>query len=1102
MIRRVGTLILVLWAGPGLWAQVDRAVVVGTVTDSSGGAVAGAAVTIVNLETNVETKLTTDARGDYVSGPLWPGNYGITIQVAGFKSWTRELALDVNQRAQVDATLTVGSVTEKVSVTGEAPLLETQTGTMGNVRTESALRDLPLNGRNFIQLVWLAPGAQQGNTFNLSNGARGNQSASVNGGRGSSNAFLIDGIYNKENSVNGNIYLPSPDAMEEFKVQTSAMDAQFGQAGGGVISVAIKRGTNELHGVGFEFLRNSALDAKNTFDSHTRPIPPLRLNQFGGTVGGPLIVPSVYNGHRRTFFFADYQGSRQRKGATFTTTVPTDAMRGGDFSGFPNQIFDPTTIHPDPTDPTGKRMIRNPFPGNQISPINPVSAVLVKLYPEPNLPGVVNNFVANPPSPLDVDQIDVRIDHSVGALDSIFGRYSYQHIRRVTPSFFPPPAVGAGPGFPTTAQDRVQQQALGWTRSFSPTTLNEARFGFSRLASTSLPFTQGTNLATKLGIPGVDADPTLTAMTSIFISSFAGLGEGSFIPLIKINNNFQVSDTLSLTRGNHTLRLGSQWIRRQINTYDTSNPLGNFSFNGAFTNRGVGVSTSGTGSAMADFLLGAPAVVTYTIIHGLTGDRRTEWSSFFQDDVRVTKRLTLNLGLRYDLFTPNVEAFGRMANFVPDLGDIFVAGSPQVHGKAATVVTDMNNFAPRLGFAYRATQRTVIRSGYGVFYASEDVGGDPRLEANPPFVGNPQFNADFANFAAARKISDGLPPDRPLQVPSTGPGLHNPIRFRPYDNRTPYVQQWNLNVERELPSNIVASIAYVGSKGTKLVTFFDLNQAVPAPGQIDTRRPYPAFGAYGNDVADEANSIYHSLQISLEKRLTRGLAFLASYTWSHSIDTASQPTGNDGVQNSHNLRAERGNSDFDMRHRLVTSWSYELPAGNGKRWLANAGRPLQALLGGWQMNGIQYIDSGQPFTPVVASNLNTLNGTGTQRPNRIGSGRLSAGARTPSHWFDPSASAFTIPAAFTFGNSGRNILTGPRQINFDLSLFKNIHFSANEKRYLQFRTEVFNAFNTPQYNNPNAVIGDPGVGKISSAGFSNTFLGANRQIQFALKLYY
>ncbi len=1087
---RIATLLLIVAAA--CWGQIERAVVVGTVTDASGSAVPGAAVLIRSVETNAETKLATDERGYYASGPLRPGRHAVTVQAAGFKTWTREVLLDVNQRAQVDAALEVGELAEKIVVSGTAALLETQSATLGNVRTEAAIRNLPLNGRNFIQLVWLAPGVQPGNTSNLTNGARGNQSASVNGARGSNNSFLIDGIYNKENSVNGNMLLPSPDAIEEFKVQTSVTDAQFGHSGGGVINAAIKSGTNELHGSAFEFLRNSALDAKNTFDRADKPIPPFRLNQFGGTIGGPVALPRIYNGRDRTFFFGDYQGWRQRKSATYTTTVPVNALREGDFSGFPNQIFDPLTIHPDPAS-SGR--IRDQFPGNRIpaSRINPVSQKLVQLYPQPMLPGLTNNIVTNPPVPFTVDQFDSRVDHRFSGADSIFARYSFQDIQRVTPSYFPAPAVGAGPGNPVTAGDRAQQLALGWTHSITPAALNELRLGYSRLAQNSAPFTRGTYLANQLGIPGVNVSELLSAMPSIYVSSFAGLGEAGFVPLVKINNNFQYSDTVMLTRGIHSLRFGAEVLRRQINTFDAGNPLGSFSFNGQFTNRGIGVATSGTGTAMADLLLGAPGSVTYTVIHGLTGDRRTEYGFFVQDDIRLSARLTLNLGLRYDLYTPNVEVADRMANFVPELGDIFPAKSQQVHGTRATVVTDKNNWAPRFGLAWRPASKTAVRAGYGVFYSSEDVGGDPRLAANPPFVGNPQFNADYANFAAARKISDGLPAERPTSIPTKGGAAKNPIRYRPYNNRTPYMQQWNINVQRELPSNTLVSAAYVGAKGTKLATFFDLNQAVPGPGQVDTRRPWPDFGGYANDIGNFGNSIYHSLQLSLEKRLSHGLMFLTSYTWGHSIDMTSQPTGNTGMQNVRNMRAERGNSDYDMRHRWVMSWSYELP-------FFKQGKLARTLLGGWQLNGIEYINTGLPFTPTMAGNLNTLNGTGTQRPDRVGSGVLAAGQRNATRWFD--ASAFKTPAPYTFGNAGRNILFGPRQVNFDLSLFKNFVFSENGKRFLQFRAEVFNAFNTPQLNNPNASIGDPSVGRITSAGFSNTFLGANRQVQLAMKLYW
>jgi len=1102
MIKTIWICIVLAVFSTVLWAQAERGVLLGTVTDPTGGVVPGALAKILNTGTNIETQVRSDSRGYYISGPLAPGPYSITLQAAGFKTWSRAVVLNVNQRANVDAALVVGDSAETVTVTGEAPLLDTQTSTLGNVRTESAIRSLPLNGRNLIQLVWLAPGVQPGNTSNLTGNSRGNQSASVNGSRGSSNTFLVDGIHNKENSVNGLILMLSPDAIEEFKVQTSAMDAQFGQSGGGIINVAIKRGTNQVRGSLFEFVRNSAFDAKNTFDRADRPIPPFKLNQFGATLGGPLVLPKLYNGHNRTFFFSDFQIWRQRKSATYFTSVPSESMRGGDFSQFPAQIFDPQTIRPDPQDPARVRLIRDPFADNKIplNRTNPVSRRLIGLYPAPQTNSALNNIVTNPPVPFDTDQFDVRIDHQIRAGDSLFTRYSFQDTRRTIPSFFPPPAVGAGPGFVPIAGDRAQQAVVGWTHLFSPSKINDVRIGFSRLAQNSRPHTEGTNMAAQYGIPGVNVSPALNAMTTINISQFAGLGEGGNVPLVKINNNYQVTDTMTLIHGIHSFRFGVEVIRRQLNTFDSSTPLGAFTFNGQFTNRGIGVPTGGTGIAMADFLLGAPGTMAYTVINGLTGDRSTVFSTFVQDDIRLTSRLTVNLGLRYDLFTPIVEVADRMANFVPALGDLFPAGSPEVKGSRATVRTNYRNFGPRVGFALQLNRKTVLRAGYGLFYSTEEIGGNPRLALNAPFSTEIQFNADFANFSGARKISDGLPPERPLRVPTKGAGIRNLIRYRPYENPNPNSQQWNIGLQRELPAGIVANLSYVGSKGTNLINFFDLNQARPGPGQVDLRRPFPAFGGFANNTTNFGNSIYHSMQLSFEKRLSRSLAFLGSYTWAHSIDNGSQPTTNNGVQNVLNFRAERGNSDYDMRHRFVTSWTYELPIGKGKPVLSGARGVTQTLLGGWELNGVQYVNSGFPFTPVLAGPLSTLNGPGVQRPDRVGTGRLSGSERTPSRWFD--ASAFRVPAAFTFGNSGRNILTGPRQVNFDMSLFKNFPFSGEKARYVQFRSELFNVFNTPQYNNPNPNIGDPVVARITSTGATNSFYGSNRQFQFAIKLYF
>jgi hypothetical protein len=619
----------------------------------------------------------------------------------------------------------------------------------------------------------------------------------------------------------------------------------------------------------------------------------------------------------------------------------------------------------------------------------------------------------------------------------------------------------------------------------------EGRFGFSRLHLTNEGELKGTNLANQVGIPGINVDSQNSGLGSIDVSGFRGLGEAGFTPLLKVTNNFQYTNYLSYLRGSHSFKFGYEVSRRQFNQHSPAAPEGTFSFNGQFTQNPA--SAAGTGSGLVDMLLGLLNAARLDI-EPVFGHRRWEHAWFVNDDVRLSPKLTLNLGLRYEITTPLTEVADRMGSLVPALGNVFRVNTAQLPGHTVTK-TDYNNFAPRLGLAYSVNSKTVIRAGYGIFYSYPGIASGRLPSKTPPVAGNFAINNNTftTDLRTVTLVSSGFPLSRPAVFDPTG----RDFKFSPRNDPDTYVQQWNLNIQRDLGFDTVLTLGYVGTHGSHLNVFPNVNQPIPGPGSIASRRPFPNL-ANADGVHKAADSIYHALQATAEKRFSKGLSFLWAYTYSHAIDNASLDTGG-GPQNARDLRADRGNADFDIRHRLVVSWSYELPVGRGRKYLSNLGGLGQQLFGGWQLNGIETFMTGAFFTPSSAQN--TLGaGVGGQRPDRIGNGNLPTSQRTLGHWFD--ASAFRAPASFTFGNAGRNILEGPGTKIFDFSLFKDFSMGVREGHRLQFRAEFFNIFNTPQFNTPNASIGSPGVGQISSAGELTFFQRTSRQIQFAFKYYF
>ncbi len=1067
-------IIAALFGAMTLLAQIEQGTLVGIVLDPQKAPVSNARVTFRSLSTNVKREALTTVAGEFNSLPLQPDRYAVTVHLAGFREQTAQVTLGVGQRLQLDFSLELGAVNEQVSVSSSTVTIETASSEIGQVRPAREIADLPLNTRNFTQLVQLAPGVLTGvggasGLLGYTSG-RGTNGAVINGAPVEDVTYIIDGINSVDTDAGVLIFFPPVDSIQEFKVQTSSAPAAFG-GGQGIINVIYKSGTNELHGVAYEFLRNSVLDAKNFFDSAAKPIPPFKLNQFGFNLGGPVVLPRVFNGKDRLFFFADYEGKRVRQAQTFLSSVPVAAFRTGNFSSLL-----PKTVVTDP-----RSTPKLPLPGNVMpaSAIDPVSAKMAALYPQTNLPGEISNFLYNPVQTTRVDQFNIRSDYRTSR-SAIFGRYSYEDSDTYNPGNLPEPAIGAGPGRPGQVVVPSKQAVLGYGRSFGPTLYYDLRIGYSRMLQGI--YDSGTKygpLAEQLGILNANAGGAAPGLSTTNITGMTGLGDGAG-SLQKINNNWEIDHAISWVHSRHEIKVGFDFMSRRFAFHSPGAPAGQFTFSGVYS-----------GFGMADFLFGRPINSRFdsTKFFSL---QRFYYTWYIQDNWRVNKRLTINAGLRNDSITAWKERHNRLAAFVPEGGGNLVpVGTAPFTGDSVQQGRPMQ-LGPRLGFAYTITPKTVLRAGGGIFYSFKSVTSGNSLAKNAPFSGTLLTTNDANNFAGAKPISAGFQAERPQLWPIAGTGFY----YWPLDAKTSTMYEWNINLQREIASNMALSVAYVGGKGTYVdVVGLNINQAIPGPGAVVSRRPYPNLSD-ATGIVPWGNSVYNSLQTTLDRRMG-AVRFSGAWTWAHSIDDTSGESSNSPIQNSRNLAAQRGSSTFDVRHKLSISSTVELPFGKGRHWLPGASRPVQLLAGGWQLNAIGTFLTGLPFTPTMqTNNLNT--GTGSQFPNRIASGVLPSDARSIDRWFD--ASAFVAPAQYAFGNSGRNILYGPGTRQVDLSLFKSFVFT--EKRRLEFRAEAFNVSNTPQFNNPNSSIGFAGVARITSAGSPTVYQRTSRQVQLALKLYF
>jgi hypothetical protein len=1085
-VRIIGGLLLVsLFCSLAAYAQTDTATLVGTVVDGSGAVLPNEVVTIVNLGTNARTVVKTDSNGSYTATSLKIGNYSVAVRATGFKEVTRTgIVLNVQDRLRVDFTLQVGSVNEQLTVNGAPPQLQTETSALGEVVEGKQIADLPLNGRDYTQLVALTTGvtkiAESGNvitggTASATNGNAGGAFA-VNGTRGLLNNFILDGIDNNSNDVGTNILKTNVDAIAEFKVQTSNYSAEFGRSGGAVINATIKSGSNQFHGTAFEFLRNDVLDARGFFEPSNDTKAPFRQNQFGFTLGGPVI-------HDKLFFFGDYQGTRIGTSQTDISTVPTLDELNGDFSALSSTVYDPAT-----TTIVGGQAVRSPFPGNIIPAdrFDPIAHNILSLYPAPNRDGLTQNFIRNDPGSTNIDQGDLRLDYSIDPQQLIFARYSMSRTHRFQQPPLPGLADGANPA-QGLSYDSSRGLAIAHTWTISPSMVNDVRGGFNwehyanGIAGYGL-----NNPPPDIKVPGVPDDPEFNGLTLFQISGgYRRLGYPGFAPTVSTSQEIQYGDTLSIVRGKHSIKVGAQFRRSQFNLLQLGSPRGRMRFTGQMTDSAD--DPDGGGSPLADALLGLTPNANISL-GGTFHNRQEVYGGFVQDDFKLSSKLTLNLGLRYDYTTPLYDANNQIANLDFATGQLVLAGK---NGASRGLVkTDKDDIAPRIGLAWQILPHTVLRTGYGRFFSPQELrSGDPfQLYYNVPFVVEPNYQSD--GTVPALTVSGGFPAVDPNNI--TGASVTTSAEGAGSRLHSPVLDEWNLNLQHELPANVLVEIAYVGSKATHLGTMLDYNQdPTPGPGDPQLRRPYPQFGSFSSMV-NRGNSNYHALQLKVDKRISHGLMFLSSFTFSKSLNDqpeicCSSPT----PQNTYDLSHEYGRSDFDQTFRWVTSFDYQLPVGKGQQFM-NSSRAEDLILGGWHLGGIVTLHTGFYFTPQISFDPSNTGSNGLYRAEQFCNGNLPRGSRTIQNWFNTNC--YGEPDQFTFGNASKNGLEGPGAVTSDMSLRKV--FGITERTNLEFRFELFNAFNHPVFALPDP-FQDDGEGAF---GVITSTVVPSRQLQFGLKL--
>jgi hypothetical protein len=1102
-----------------LWAQSESATLTGTLTDPSAAVVNGADVIATNEATGVAVRTVTNTEGQYVFPALRPGVYTISVSSAGFKKLVRSnVTLQVNQTARLDLSMELGSTSEQVNVTAETPLLETETSARGAVIDGRKMVELPLNGRDYNQLATLSPGVLLPTPRLQSIEFKG--AFNVNGNRAFQNAFLLDGVDNTSysNSFRGGnmqVVQPSVDALQEFKIQTNAYAAEFGRSSGALINAVIKSGGNSIHGSAYEFHRNRALDASNFFANKTGSAKPFRLrNQFGGTIGGPIV-------HNRTFFFGDYEGLRDRKGTVYLSSVPQAIWKQG--------MFTIPIANPYNAADTGEDFRRaatgacNDGRGNcWILPANLIDTVgrkIIDVNPDPNTgaPGAIdNNFVNVPITKTRQDQFDIRLDHNFSPNLNIFGRYSLSDTNLFKPA--PKPGLAEASNNDTfgSALWRSQGLATGANWILSPSMVADLRFGYARGNYFQTPPNAGSGCPEQLiGLKGAPTDESICGGIPVIDlpgSNIRRIGRTTSVPQFQTPRSYDYRGSVAWNRSSHAWKFGAELLHVQTGIRDVSTLLGQFNFTGRFTGQ-----NNDYQGAIADLLLGFPTRYRQDS-NTVFNQSQTMYFLFVQDNWKVTSRLALNVGLRYEFATPPTERDNQWANFDPAAGAFITAKDGSLFDRSL-IHPDRNNFAPRFGFSYNVLPRTVVRGAYGMFYNHANrQGREGLLGFNFPFI--IQFDNNIAGSNTLKagqelfRLQNGIPAGilDPTKVAVSGLAR----KAQDMNQRSPYVQQWNFGIQQEMGGDLLVDVAYVGNRGLKMPAFRNLNQrpvtfaANGAP--VVGARPLAALGINGDGVQYLENigvSNYHSFQTRLEKRFSRGLSGLASYTWgkalTNSVDHLSTSGVANGVdvgvfrepQNGYDRRSEYGLAEFDVKHRFVASAVWEVPYGKGRTFGASAPGVVDALLGGWELAPILTIQSGLGLTVTQPEAL-SIGGERRSRPNRIANGALPESERTVDRYLDTAAfvAIQTDPtrAGFTpnqvFGNSGVGIVRGPGMTNVDVNLSKSIRVTENHS--FQLRAEFFNLLNHTNLNVPGVNLG-AGFGQIVSTSTEA------RVIQFGLK---
>ncbi len=1104
---------LFLLMGAHAWAQTPTGEITGTITDPTGAVVAGATLTLTHPATNTQRVVTSNSAGVYTLPALPPGIYTLKVELAGFTTQVRgNIEVQVGQVARLDFSLQVGNVAEVVEVAGGAPVLQTETTELGTVIENRRILELPLNGRNYLQLASLIPGATTNGPASSQGqqrmgGARNQFALNVAGQRVHFNHFTLDGLENTDINFNTYLFLPSIDALQEFKVESGLFQAEYGRAISQV-NVTTRAGTNRLHGTLFEFLRNAKLDAKNFFDRPRDPIPPFKRNQFGATLGGPIAIPHLVRGKDKLFFFFDWESLRERKALTQQATVPFGEQRAGDFSRLSRLLYDPLTRV---FNAAGQVTSATAFPGNRIPPnrIHPTSArVLQEFYPLPNLSQTVqaNNFLNTEGRRSDSDQWTGRVDWVQSSNSNWFFRYSHANELQYIPINIPDQG--------NNADVKVRQGLFGNTRVFGPNKVNDFRAGVSRLEAANIQQRASKrNVVAELNIPDVSRDFPLYWGIPVFqISGFSNVGECNDCPFVNFDTILQFKDDFSWTRGKHSFKMGGEARRVRYNQIGAVVPRGRFSWDGRYTqNPSVPNFATTTGLPMADYLLGFMSNTEGQVGAPIANFRTHSLAFYFQDAWKVTPKLTVNWGLRWEDEPPyydkhdaivNVDfrwdnsmepVFVRLGSGDPYAGNPPFPWAPDVKyvrdgrfGRRAGV-NDTNDFGPRLGIAYSLNSKTVIRTGAGIYYVRD--------------IGNAVFdvvrNAPFTirrNEPAAQ-----LRPNQTWERPFTQLGNPTFLLINQHGERTSYVGQWSFGIQRQLTGDMSLEVTYLGSSGVKLRRLANYNIPPPGPGDVTARRPFPKFGQFQNMHAP-VHSSYQALQARFQRRFSQGLTVLSAYSYSKSIDVGSGIRTTDGdkltTSDTANLRRERGLSAFDFRQRWTTSWLYELPIGKGRRFLSGASGAANVILGNWQLGSILTLQDGFPLTANCGPG-NIQNGGDGCYPDSVGiNPNLPRSQKKVARFFNTEAFIDRLPGGpqFRYGNSGRNTIIGPGIISWDFSAIKTFHFT--EQAGLEFRTEVFNLPNHPIFNPPGTTL------RVSSYGVISSTKIDSRQIQFGLKLHF